>query len=489
MSRHYEAVVVGGRLSSVVTAALLAKRGIRGLLIDDGELASEDPHLLIDSVAAERDSHVMQAVHRELGLADELRLRSGPVDPLLQVVWPDQRLNLSEEPSERLAELRRALGQRGRGIEAFFARLQAASDRVGEFLSNVGEWPATGYFGRRSVRAWARKFDTVTRHVEDSDLLADLDPLAVELFVAPLSFITYIQDRALSTTSVARLARPLARFLAGARTLRSGRTLRGLFATVAQRRAFEIQHGMLELAEPVGKRIQLRLANQLDTISTDAMIDATGALSALAALPHQKRKKDLSETMQTARPRGSLYVLGIEVDDAVIPPGMGQHLLLLNGRKDPSRAKPENADGPIWMTRRPGQQEARTQLVVAHPVSTARTQADSLDALDRMMKARVERVVPFMAEGQPTYSPLSGRGAPRTARPVLTHPHFEPDLDPETGLTGVACKTGMKNVFIAGPAVLPGLGVEGEYLAALQAADACEALLRGTRVRRGLAQR
>ena len=489
MTRHYETVVIGGRLSAVVAAALLAKRGVRGLLIDEGELATEDPHLLVDSVPADSDSAVIQLVHRELGLQDELRNRSCPVEPMLQVVWPDQRLDISDEPSDRLAELHRGLGGHARGVEAFFERLASAADQVGEFLQHAGELPASGYFNRRTARTNARRYESVTRPLGESDLLSDLDPKAVELFMAPLPYLTYIEDRTVDSASVARFARPLSRFLAGTRCLHNGRTLRGILSGVAERRAFEVQHGALESAEPKGRKVQLRMTGQSDTITADAIIDASGELSGLAVLPHQKRKKDLSETLQTARPRGSLHVMGIEVDDSVIPPGMGHHLLLLNGRRDPSRAEPDRADRPIWVTRRPGREAGRTQLVAAHPISAAWTHTGGLDALEGMMRARLERVVPFMDDGRPDVRSLSGRGVGRHSRPVLNHPLFEPGLDPDTGLGGVACRTSLKNVFIAGPAVLPGLGIEGEYLAALQAADACEALVKGTKPKRGLAQR
>ncbi len=490
MTRHYEAVVIGGRLSAVVAAALLAKRGVRGLLIDEGELASEDPHLLVDCVPADGGSAVMQLVHRELGLQDELRNRSGPLDPLLQIVWPDQRLDLSDDPKSSMQELHRGLGTHARGVETFFERLEEAASQVGEFLEHAGELPASGYFNRRSARTNARRYEAVTQGLDQSGLLAELDPLAAELFMAPLTYLTYIEDRTAGEASVARFARPLARFLSGTRSLRNGRTLRGIFSDVAERRAFEVQHGALESAEPKGRQVHLRLAGNSDGITAEAIIDASGELSALGVLPYQKRRKDLSETLQTARPRATLHVLGIEVDDAAIPPGMGHHLLLLNGRRDPSRAEPDAADRPIWLTRRPGQNPGRTQLVVAHPVSAAWTHAGGgLDALEAMMKGRVERIVPFLADGRPEIRPLCGRGSMRSARPVLNHPLFEPGLDPDTGLGGVACRTSMKNVFIAGPAVLPGLGVEGEYFAALQAADACEALIKGTKPKRGLAQR
>ena len=102
------------------------------------------------------------------------------------------------------------------------------------------------------------------------------------------------------------------------------------------------------------------------------------------------------------------------------------------------------------------------------------------------MRARVERLVPFLAEGNPVIRVLSGRGATRDQRSVLPHPLYDPELDPEPGLTGVGMRTPHKNLFLAGPAVLPGLGVEGEYWTALQAADAISVVKTGAKVKKHL---
>jgi hypothetical protein len=112
-----------------------------------------------------------------------------------------------------------------------------------------------------------------------------------------------------------------------------------------------------------------------------------------------------------------------------------------------------------------------------------------MDQLDLIMRRRIERVIPFFAEGSPVFTPLSTSAATRENRPFLAHPHFVPDLDPLAAMTGVSMRTSLKNVFVAGPAVMPGLGIEGEYLSALQAADACEALGTGVKRPRTLAAR
>ncbi|MCK6551660.1 hypothetical protein L6R52_37855, partial [Myxococcota bacterium] len=75
VTRHYDAVVIGGRLSAAILAALLAKRGVRGLLLDQGELATTDGRRLDDLVPSEQGSLAMELVTSELGIREDLKVK------------------------------------------------------------------------------------------------------------------------------------------------------------------------------------------------------------------------------------------------------------------------------------------------------------------------------------------------------------------------------------------------------------------------------
>jgi hypothetical protein len=57
------------------------------------------------------------------------------------------------------------------------------------------------------------------------------------------------------------------------------------------------------------------------------------------------------------------------------------------------------------------------------------------------------------------------------------HPLYEADLDEALGVSGLQVKGPWKNLFFAGREVLPGLGVEGEFYAGIQAAGHVAAAL------------
>jgi hypothetical protein len=293
-----------------------------------------------------------------------------------------------------------------------------------------------------------------------------------------MPFLSHLDCRRADQATVARFARVMGRFLRGLSRFEDGRPLRQLFLDVSERKGFTIERTAVESVAADGRKLEVRLTGRRDAVTTDYLVDASSDLSGIDAFT--PKKKELALLLQSAKPRGGLQALGIEADVEVIPPGLGRHVLLLNGRKDRSRfdeTDPEGEDRPIWLTVEPVT-KLRVRLVALHPVSSALAHAQRYETLDRAVRARVTRVIPFLDEGHP-----------EPVRVEIAHPLYQHDLDATAGIAGVPTKTAIKNVFLAGPAVVPGLGVEGAYLSALQAADEVDALASGAKRPRVLAER
>jgi hypothetical protein len=71
---------------------------------------------------------------------------------------------------------------------------------------------------------------------------------------------------------------------------------------------------------------------------------------------------------------------------------------------------------------------------------------------------------------------LDARGT-RGSR-LLPHPRLEVDLPRHLGVTGLPQRLSLKNLIIASREVLPGLGLEGEFIAGHRAADMVQEILR-----------
>ena len=53
---------------------------------------------------------------------------------------------------------------------------------------------------------------------------------------------------------------------------------------------------------------------------------------------------------------------------------------------------------------------------------------------------------------------------------LLAQPLYQAELDATLGITGLPVRAPWKNAFFAGREVVPGLGLEGEFFAGIQAA-------------------
>ncbi len=477
-THHYEVVVVGGTLSAAITAALLAARGLRGALLTQGELGASDLGLVPDLVPIGPASALVHHVHAATGV--DAALSAGvPARPSFQVVYPDRRLDFDPGVEHQSGELARCFGPDAADAWARFAGALRGLDAAAEaWLGAMAAYPPDGFFARRSAAAAARRHPEVAGTERSEALLAELPEPLRELALGVLPFVTRMAPPHGVAPSGAQLARGISRLLDG---LKEVGGLRQAFARRAGAAGFAVIDDAAKRVESHGTGYTLALVEGRDQLNTEALVDASADLSGLDAFPVETRRRRLADTLEAARPSARLHPFVVDLDAAVLPPPLAERVLLLNGRRRSRDALPH--DPPILLLRRPGPDAGRVRLVALQPVTEAERHTDAAARVEPVIRARLRRLVPFYDEGRPETPD------PRRVILPLPQPLFDPELDPIGRIGGVPTETGLKQVFVAGPAVLPGLGPEGSYLAALQAADAVERALRKIKHPRPLARR
>jgi phytoene dehydrogenase-like protein len=94
------------------------------------------------------------------------------------------------------------------------------------------------------------------------------------------------------------------------------------------------------------------------------------------------------------------------------------------------------------------------------------------------IKAAVDEFLPFFSRQALHESvPLLAASAQRRGSRLLAHPLYEVSRAQVLGVTGLPTRSVVPNLFFAGREVVPGLGLEGEFHAAAQAAHHVEAYL------------
>ena len=499
MSQHFDVAVVGMQLSGLVTAALLAKRGRRVLVVDHGEntLTYQRQGFklpLVPTVVPAFDGapHVQQ-VHRELGVAPGLRsAHLRPLEPGFQAVLPQQRIAVSSRREVLLTELRLAFPDLSPALEKFFGGLDDIDKELSAFLGRALEVsPGGGWWQRLRFGALLRRNKHLATPFEQQDLLAGIPPQHPlrDLLFGPLAFFGHLGADNPSTFHAVRL---LARYFGG--VVAADDNLDGLHHTVVRAArdagAYFREGALVERIGVRGRRLcDLMVEDDRHGTTADFFVANTVTPFHDLLSSDQRHPKFVLEN-QSVDPVGCLLVLNVVVHKQVIPLGMGEVLFILNGRR---RLRGEDPRDPPLLLRRyptagdPAAKDAdagdedREVLSVACPVRRAdvATSPERFAHVKRQMKARLARVIPFLDRFVTDTSlpvetsgwDLREDGAPRRVDPWLLHPIYEPAQRPLLGVAARSVRTYYKNLAHCGRDVLPGLGIEGEYITGLTAAN------------------
>ena len=482
----YDVCVLGSQLGGIAAGALLARRGFRVLHVDhDGLGAAYVDHGWMLPYApallpSPRSFPAGEAVLADLSLTSDLGRQLEPCVPDLQVLLPRHRVDLPRDAAARLPELRREFGADAPRVEASLAEALRLFDAERPFLEARPPLPPRGFVARWQL-ARAR------RHSPDGASggpfpLAELDdhPLAVALR-ASYPFLAHLDGPAPRLGMV----RVLGAVLHGAHRIPWGEV--GL-REVLRRRIAESRgellgsDGVPVIAESLdvehGKVAAVRLADSDDVYTARAFVSATDAQALRRIIPGGGER--LAAQLDLVRPSRRLLSVNWVVRAGSLPAPLGQTALaigsgtgeavllqvlpaLRSGKKGAGEPSPGDRvlTAGAFVPARSRDREA--EQIAEHAARIRSAVAEFLPFFERQV---VHESIPLVAA-----SP-DGRGSR-----LLAHPLYEVRQGQVLGVTGLPTRSAIPNLFFAGREVVPGLGLEGEFHAALQAADRIEAYL------------
>jgi len=498
--RLYDVCIVGSQLGGVVAGALLARRGFRVL-----HVAHDDPgfHYLDHGyvlplgpavVPSPRHLPAAEAVLSELGLSTDLGRALAPSDPDLQLLLPRHRVDVSREPAALRAELTREWPREAEALEAGFEALSALFDSAGFFLRAGPPLPPAGFGERRAVGKALKLASSAPgaprepvgearpfRGLEEHELVRSL--------VAAHRFLTYL-DGPPSPLSVVRL---LGGALRGTNRLPGGLgTLRELVRRRIAESRGELRGGPGEPARAIGFEIEhgrvaaVRLADSPDAHVARAFVAATDADRLVPLLPPEVAGSRQAAALGRVRACRQLLSVNLVVKHAALPPALGENVLALR-----DAAGGDALDNAVFLQVLPARRDVKKGAAEKGPAPSAVEDErvvcasgfvptgggpEALRAAVASIREAVADAIPFferhlVAESAPLLSDPGRAGLP----PV--HPLYESDLGERLGIAALPVRGPWKNLFFAGRQVVPGLGVEGEFYAGIQAAGHVAALL------------
>ena len=498
-TRHaYEVIVLGGQLGGAVAAALLAKRGYRVLLIEHdgvGPGYEQGGYLLPFAPFVMPQLKTMPAAEAalsELALNTPVQRAMRHQQPMLQLAMPHQRVDLlaaqlqpGQAHDPRTVSLERQLGSEGASLGAELSGLEATLESTQAFFRGLLNGPGLhpdGMMEGWELKSQVKKLPPGLSELGTSPLLRNGGP-ATDLLRAWGPFLHYaaIPDGPFAgRRPLAQMVHSLGHYPGGREGLRQlvckklldlgGDILEaeGASSAVAESLLFE------------GSRLAgVQVFRNETPYRAQCVIGATDAQALRRLLPDKQKQKGLADLLDLSTIRRFLFTVNWVVKADALPMGMGELLLCDDSSVGPLLLQiypARKVDGTTTGAAAAAlaikeEPELRVVCAAAFVPAAIRDggelhQKEVADSISHLMST----LMPFADRHRLVASaPYLDAGGVRGSR-LMPHPLYELATPAFLGVTGLPIRTPVKNLLLASREVLPSLGLEGEFIAALGAA-------------------
>lgn len=484
----YDVVVVGSRLGPLAAAALLAKRGFRVLLVGQDDLgATYDvagetlPRAPFSFLAAH--SPVARRIFAELAISQAFRRQASVLDPSFQVALPGHRVEFALDPAHLDREIEREFPEVKRPIEEFLGRARALSLALDRAIERDLVWPPETFFERREhARA-------VAHLVTPGNTPDHEDPLREFPEAHPFRFVVHAPTRFTDAMdpdhgSGLRLVRHFASWRDGGAVLEGGlAALRALLEGSLQAHGGEIRaRDRIDAILVKRNTVEgVRIAASGEEIGASFVLLGGDVGQFVRFLPDRRPFEELFERFGEPVVRYYHYTLNLLVRAEGVPAGMARDVFFV---RDLSR--PLSGPNLLRIEAHPTDAVGRRLLCIGAllPRRVVEDVADYLETVRERIVASLGELVPFLGahlflidsphDGRPAQDVASGRLIEPTAKWARGRRTMETvygfPIASTLGLCALPVRTPIRRLLLCNGQVVPGLGAEGQLLAAWSAA-------------------
>lgn len=484
-SNHYDVIIVGTDVAGLVLATLLARSGRRILLLPQGPIegvvrVAGRSYDLDPAPLLHLPSPVVGRVFEGYGALAQLKRETRRIEGHVHWAIEHTRLDTRDHGTELVREATREWPQDpvADGWDLCQRWAIATSERFDEILREASTLSGDAFWARRAVARIAAELPGP--EVDPFEPLPAAHPLRSTID-ALASWTAHLSPDRLGLAAGLRLAHlwsqgPLDRSggIAGLRQLLLQRVV-GTYADIKP----SLRVG--EILVRRGRVAGVSLLGKRDRYGCDDLVIAGNPTRLLVdVLPAGDAPRLLSGTLAAIRPASRRYVLHLEIDERGLPPGLTGIVLRPGHGEDPAAAAA--GIGHTFVRQRASADEGiRTVSIVriVHPEDPLLdTRETILDELHR------DGILPFARRWiRRLHSPHDGReatdGLGRPIADVSPGTEMRLEMDPlwggapaSLGFGLLPHATGIGRLWIAGKTNFPGLGLEGEFLAASNVAAA-----------------
>lgn len=479
-SRYYDVVVVGTELGPLAAGALLAHRGFRVLVTGQG--CHADGYECWGHRFVRRpfrlpaaDAPVLRRIASELGMTALVQQIVETEDPAFQVVTPEARIDVFNDPAATRASLERELGGSAAGAQAAFAELGRLSGEIDKLLAGDLVLPPETFFERREVaRAEVQDPFRTGRELEPVDG-AGADPRLRAFLAAPAR----LGAAGVPAASPLARARQMAGWLFDLRAVKGGRDgLRELFLDRIAAQGGDTQPRQRVSGIVVAKgRVQgVRIAGREDVAGCQTVLTGLAPRELAPLVQVNAWTKRFAALVEDTPAPALGYAVNLGLDPKVVPAGLAGAAILDLG--------PGLGADLLRIERVPQADPSLAALNASCIVEPGREADIASGALRDAILDRMRWLVPFFdGHLRVLHSPWDGFGpldltgrAAGEAPPVPRREEvpvwrlWRPMAEGVFGVGIMPHRTGINGLLLSGGQVVSGLAAEGELLAAWGAA-------------------
>ena len=480
-----DVVVIGGELCGLAAAALVASRaaGKRVVVIDDGDPCTSLP--LGDRFAPTTPSVVrlshsgpVGGVLDLLGIKQDSRRVLGEAFGIGLIDDPDIRMVVPVDAEARARELVRVFGG-DEGSRAAARLHDVTGDARAGLFAEAALIHEDGFFEKRrmSKRIAALGF---AGHLDDDDVLA-VQFSSLGLGAAVKLLVPFVQGLPVARpTGSAGLLAAL-QLQAGVHGGAKGglgprAALSELLGDIIRRHRGEVHKGRVEAIETDGKHLGVIRAGGANEYLARVVIDATSRRDLTTRIPEGRRRDKLLAQEKRVQPVGDAVAVRWLLPALALPRGMPPVSLVLLPPGDGAGSLGSGVLIGIYTGAplKEGHKGAGLDESVVAVVAAGLCKVGEAAPCAQAIADLLDRLLPFAKPSRIAHDVLAG-GAARAALPQWVV------VDSEHPLHGRRPQTAFSNLLRAGRDLIPGLGVEGELLAAQSVAALVAGLLGASR--------
>jgi phytoene dehydrogenase-like protein len=463
----YDAIVVGADLAGTIAGGLLRRQKYRVLMIGQaqGSATYTSGGIQIPAVPFVLPPYgyapVLDEVLNGVGVEDPVHTLGLEDDTPLQVVTPQQRIDLSADRTRLANELERAFPDEKDRVLQTLDDISKADEQLKKQLQTHPPLPPEGLKEKLRFKRLVRPEQAFSpAPVEDW-------PPLMRILAAATAFISNLDANKRSTPVTGHLVLAL---LSGLRIVPN---FTELLHNTLKKSGVDLQpKAVVEEVLFEGKNITgVKTLRGTGVYNCSTLIAGLPIRDALEIVPPRRRHRRFRLAADTVRPARSLFILNLLVPEDALPLGMANQVFIV---RNPEASLDE--DNLVRLLCLPCPDRKGQKLLSCSCMIPYRKRAlgrEYLGPLEQRVFEAAAWLIPFLEMHQKgRSSPFWGARAGEEGHPApwSLHPIFETEQEVIMGSCVLPLRTPYRNMFYCGPEAIPGLGMEGTAYAARETA-------------------